>query len=423
MNDRKRIRILLADHDPGYRESVRRLLEQAGFEVTEAVTREEALEILISFLFDLAIVESNLIDPDDADDTSGLELAELASINGTPIIISTAFPSIGLTKLVFRRLGSASAIDMASKADGPQWLLEAVNRIILDTMTSTRVESKIPHDELSRGSPKLGSLPEAEEDVHFTALHTKEGVVEAWQTLLVYVHIESALDRVRADARRFTDEIQMPKEVSTPARSRLKRGIEITIVPACEGVTFNPERTSLKWLEDFQRADFRFRAAPSLKGDAASGQITFYVGPMIVGTLKFAMLFDGAREGAPNEHEVRAQMYHHDKIFISYSHKDTGIALAFKKVHEATGHDVLIDIDDLRSGEEWNPALMRLIDKADIFQLFWSENSKSSKFCKQEWDHALKRGREGFIRPVYWQRPLPDPPMELSRYHFEYVEL
>jgi hypothetical protein len=64
-----------------------------------------------------------------------------------------------------------------------------------------------------------------------------------------------------------------------------------------------------------------------------------------------------------------------------------------------------------------------MIDQADIFQLFWSTNSKNSKYCRQEWKHALERNIEGFVRPVYWQKPLLNPPKELRQYHFAYVEL
>ena len=139
--------------------------------------------------------------------------------------------------------------------------------------------------------------------------------------------------------------------------------------------------------------------------------------------MKFAMLFKSNSDSSLVYQEEQSSMYHNDKIFISYSHKDTDIVLAFKKVHKATGYDVLIDIDNLRSGQEWNPTLLNMIDNADIFQLFWSENSKKSKYCKQEWEYALKRTSEGFIRPVYWKSPLPKPPKELSKFHFEHVEL
>lgn len=266
-------------------------------------------------------------------------------------------------------------------------------------------------------------LEDSSDEVSFTAFHPKEGNVDSWYTLLVYIHLLSAIEKVRRDAKRVRDQLHEIKEISSSSSAQITRGTEITIVPNCEGITFNPSRTTIKWMEDFHRANFRFLANKSLVDDAAKGTITIYVGPLIVGTVKFAMLFNDANEISLTEVEVRSRMYHRDKIFISYSHKDTDIALAFKKVHEATGYDVLIDIDDLRSGQEWNSELMNMIDRADIFQLFWSKNSKKSKYCEQEWRHALSCSKEEFIRPLYWQTPLPKPPKELSKYHFEYVEL
>jgi hypothetical protein len=261
------------------------------------------------------------------------------------------------------------------------------------------------------------------DEVSFTARYPKEGNVEKWYTLLVYAHIDTMIKEVRKDAMRFEDQMGEPRESTSRASTKLVRGTEITIVPKCEGITFNPKQTKIKWMENIHRANFRFRADKTLEGDAAKGHINIFVGPVIIGSLIFSMLINDKEIPKEHEQEEHCSMYRKDKIFISYSHKDTDIALAFKRVHKATGYDVLIDIDSLRSGQEWNSELMRMIDNADIFQLFWSKNSKKSKYCKQKWQHALKRDEEGFIRPLYWQKPLPNPPSELSKYHFEYVEL
>ena len=65
-----------------------------------------------------------------------------------------------------------------------------------------------------------------------------------------------------------------------------------------------------------------------------------------------------------------------------------------------------------------------MIEQADIFQLFWSWNSLESPFVRQEWEHALTLGKAHFIRPVFWEEPLPErhreglPPSALKRLHF-----
>ncbi len=260
------------------------------------------------------------------------------------------------------------------------------------------------------------------DDVSFTAIYPRENKVEMWHTLLVYAHFTSALQDVRQDAQRFRDQIPIPKEITSSSTSQIARGTEITIIPTCDGLVFNPDRMVVKWIENYHRADFRFLADKSLSNDAARGQINFYVGPIMIGTLKFAMLFNETEAQTIREDEVHGIMYRQEDIFVSYSHKDSAVVLACKKAYQALGFNVLIDIETLRSGQLWNEELAHMIDNATIFQLFWSENSKKSKYCKQEWKHALKRNTEGFIRPMYWQKPIAKPPRELSKYHFEYVE-
>jgi hypothetical protein len=50
-----------------------------------------------------------------------------------------------------------------------------------------------------------------------------------------------------------------------------------------------------------------------------------------------------------------------------------------------------------------------------------------SPFVEQEWRYALSLGREGFVRPTYWEEPLPElperglPPEDLRRLHFYHL--
>lgn len=261
------------------------------------------------------------------------------------------------------------------------------------------------------------------EDVSFTAFYPKEAAVKKWHTMLVYTYVTSALEAIRKDAQKFEDEIGDIRE-SKSASTQLARGTEITIVPTCEGVTFNPERVTFQWLEDRHRAEFRLHADTSMADMAGNIQVTIYVGPLIVGTLKMGMLFSEteASPGGTLSEEVNTTMYHQDDIFISYSHRDTEIVKKCKTAYEALGHNILIDFETLRSGQQWNAELMRMIERANIFQLFWSENSSKSEYCRQEWQYALELERgEGFIRPVFWEEPIPTPPTELSDLHFDYA--
>ena len=81
----------------------------------------------------------------------------------------------------------------------------------------------------------------------------------------------------------------------------------------------------------------------------------------------------------------------------------------------------------LRAGEVWDERLAEFIRKADVFQLFWSTNSMHSPYVRQEWEYGLSLNRTRFVRPVYWEDPLPEdadegiPPESLKRLHFQRI--
>jgi len=79
----------------------------------------------------------------------------------------------------------------------------------------------------------------------------------------------------------------------------------------------------------------------------------------------------------------------------------------------------------LRSGAKWRPEIERLIAGADAFQLFWSRAAAASENVTKEWQTALrlisdrKKG-ETFIRPVFWEEPMPPAPEQLEEIHFAF---
>lgn len=112
------------------------------------------------------------------------------------------------------------------------------------------------------------------------------------------------------------------------------------------------------------------------------------------------------------------------KIFASYSHRDTVIVEQFERYAAALGDRCLRDTVELRAGELWNDRLMEMIREADVFQLFWSSNSMHSDYVQQEYECAMSLGRQNFVRPLYWEDPLPRsppelPPIALENLHFQ----
>src|SRR5579863_9093807 len=280
------------------------------------------------------------------------------------------------------------------------------------------------------------------------AFYPSDSVVTTWNTLLVYTFAENALQAVRAHARQYADAFKgempgIPHEVFTHFLHPLMRGIDITIIPWCPGVIFNPPSSSIPWIEDTHPHYFRFKASQELAGLEPIGEIALYVGPLQVGMMKIPFFFSkedalsdirGAHASTQRPPSnirgktTEAEGFLYNKIFPSYSRDDRLIVETFRMAYIALGFEYLMDIYTLKSGDIFDTKLLEHIEASDVFQLFWSERSAKSRYVRKEWKHALtllhSKG-DRFIRPVHWETPIvkPSPPRELSTIHFNYVPL
>jgi hypothetical protein len=182
------------------------------------------------------------------------------------------------------------------------------------------------------------------------------------------------------------------------------------------------------WLEDWHRVEFRLQAQPGLAGfelgKAVNGRVGFYVESVLVGEIPiWTCISDEADTAAADAPATTASAEPYEAIFVSYAHEDSAVVDTLGRAYKVLGMKFLRDMEALRSGEKWNPALLAMIEQANIFQLYWSNAAKHSRYVKQEWRHALKQEKNHFIRPLYWQLPMPRPPRELAELHFSYFEL
>jgi len=274
------------------------------------------------------------------------------------------------------------------------------------------------------GEVVLPRAPAPATEVWFTTYTPAAVRPETWATLLAYAHLPDAAEAVERDRKSRIGGSPLRSEAA--AGQRIARGAEITVVPDVQGCRFKPPRQSFSWEEDWHRAEFRFQA--SFPAGAAEGRlagwVSFYVGPVLVGEtpigFRVSPTADPAEVERPSQPSTASP---YQAIFVSYSHDDTDFVKQLERAYKVLGDSYLRDVETLRSGEKWNPALLKKIDEADIFQLYWSKAASISKCVQQEWQHALARGKPSFIRPLYWEQPMPPPPPELKDLHFAYYEL
>ncbi len=273
-------------------------------------------------------------------------------------------------------------------------------------------------DEVS--APELHAPPETPEPVEFSSYYPKEIKPNDWQPLVAYVFHARAAEVVAADAKQqLGSKLQSYRETAEPARTTIAEGALITAEPTLDGFIFNPPRVGLGFYEDWHRFDFKLRADKAPLEQAANGRLTFTVEGVIVADLPLSVFVGESVSDSPTAN-VSRQPY--DAIFCSYSRKDMAIVQRVERAYRALGNTYMRDMISIRSGEDWSDALKSLIDRADIFQLFWSTYSCASDHVKMEWDYALtlEATRDHFIRPVYWENPLPPVPDALRNLHFAY---
>jgi hypothetical protein len=275
-----------------------------------------------------------------------------------------------------------------------------------------------------------------DEDVQFSVYRPRRLAAERWADLLVFAHKTdpvpdprggqiNPLEVVENRARAVFD--GQGVQIIVDAARSLVRGSSIRIVPELPGVECNPRVAELAWLEPVHEAHFRILAPGKLGGTVVRGWVRVWCGPVIIGEVSMMISVDpvGAQQAVATLESEKLVRYR--KIFPSYSRADGTVVELFAVVARAVGDEYLQDVLTLRSGEEWNHRLLELIDDADVFQLFWSSNSLHSPYCRMEWEKALALRRPGFIRPVYWEEPLPSapaldlPPEGLRRLHFAKV--
>jgi hypothetical protein len=284
------------------------------------------------------------------------------------------------------------------------------------------------------------ATPVLDENVQFTVYKPREITPVHWYKMLIFTHLDerpewldanepSPIEEVEDEARRILG--ARPEnygKTTQESRLPLPRESKITLVPEMQGIEFNPQSRSFSWKErlSVHLETFELRAGADFKAPAMTrGRVTVFMELLILAEVALSIQVSqsqspGALTRIPSE-SSSARAFR--KIFASYSHKDLRIVEGMEHCARSLGDRYLRDRVDLLPGERWNERLLEMITEADIFQLFWSWNSSQSPYVKREWRHALSLRRETFIRPTYWEVPMPDPPEPLRPIQFQRLDV
>ncbi|MCU0498184.1 MAG: TIR domain-containing protein [Anaerolineae bacterium] len=328
----------------------------------------------------------------------------------------------------------AEAVKLAAIAAlGQLKAIEAIPvlRGLLDRPEARAALAQIDPSEMRRGlvmraqnafpGVEVSSSETVNPDVQFSTYYPSEIRPETWMPLTAYIFKSSAAEAVIADAQRvFGGTMAIIRRMVESAQRVLPIGTVITATPDLAGVQFNPPQITIGFFEDWHRLEFKFRALPETPIDqAVNGTLNFTVEGVIVADIPLSVFVSATAESLTMT-TMTQKLY--KAIFCSYSRRDTAIVERVEKAYRALGFDFLRDVQSIKSGQDWDDQLYALIEQADIFQLFWSHTARESEWVEREWRYALGLDRNtlNFIRPVYWQQPIPPVPPELGHIHFAY---
>jgi hypothetical protein len=297
------------------------------------------------------------------------------------------------------------------------------------------LEQRREGGETTSPAPTTGVTAPSSE-VEFSAFYPGYSQVNRQHGLYVYAHLPGTISAIAQDVERFKEELggEIPAPRTAKQTVRLQHETPITLVPECDELEFEPPELTRKWRESWVRFDFNFQPKAELQGEMVMIRVSARVNGIEIAHINCPVEIVEQLPVAQVDNPLAAakmicitsKIY--ERIFISYSRHDQTVADAYRLAQLALGNDVFMDSYSIRVGEDWRAALARAIDSADIFQLFWSKQAALSENVRDEWDYALHyrcpdTRCEAFIRPVFWEKPMPEPPPALSHLNFRFVPL
>ncbi|MDA3853866.1 MAG: toll/interleukin-1 receptor domain-containing protein [Bacteroidales bacterium] len=109
------------------------------------------------------------------------------------------------------------------------------------------------------------------------------------------------------------------------------------------------------------------------------------------------------------------------KIYISYNNQDKDIAHRISDILKSESHEILIDTDILRPGQDITSTLIDALRKSDFMVVIITENSMNSKWVQNEIGAALSYSNE---RPNFGLLPvvIGNPEIPESIQHKMYIK-
>ena len=248
--------------------------------------------------------------------------------------------------------------------------------------------------------------------VQFSALAPKTFVKGDYSVIEIFMYEEAYRNVVQEAIANADDPVKETKSGILSA----ERDAKITVMLSSPDFFVEDNTESQTWQGDY----LSFRFAIEVPEQYKKRQILFvasvYFNDIIATRLKFV-----AKCKTSTEQKIEVIREDVLSAFVSYASQDRNrVAMIIQGMKKARPDmDIFFDVDNLRSGDDWEKELWLEIDKRDVLFLCWSKYARDSKWVDAEWRYAFENKGADSIEPVPIDPPsICPPPDELKCKYF-----
>jgi hypothetical protein len=267
-----------------------------------------------------------------------------------------------------------------------------------------------------RRPPVIASPVVSRQDrVEFTLTAPANVTAKVTFELFVWAHTPDERSKVIARAREELNVRDMLARSKGPFN--IARGTILNVRLTIPGAVIDEPEDTMMWEGESSCASFLVTLSSLGEGGKSPGVAHIYANGVKLARISFVLSEAGLAE-------VSGVRYR--KAFASYASADRDAVLGrIQGIHKVAPElEIFLDVLSLRSGQNWETELWRVIPASDIFYLFWSTHARDSDWVEKEWRCALRERGIEFIDPIPLVSPRESPPPpELSSLHFNDWEL
>lgn len=248
--------------------------------------------------------------------------------------------------------------------------------------------------------------------VQFSAVAPKTFVKGDYSVIEILMYEET----FRHVVQEAIDNVDDPVKETKSGFLTAEREAKITVMISSPDFEIEDNTESQIWKGGYLSFSFAVEVPEQYKKRQILFVASVYINDIIATRLKFV-----AKCKSLIEQKIEVTREDVLSAFVSYASQDRNrVAMIIQGMKKARPDmDIFFDVDSLRSGDDWEKALWREIDKRDVLFLCWSKYARDSKWVDAEWRYAFKNKGPDSIEPVPIDPPGScPPPDELSRKHF-----